>query len=113
MSSLQRALADYLAMRRALGYKLDAAEKLLGQFVDLPRRARRARRSDRGRAGLGDAAGRDRDWQATPALGVARLRRATCTADRPGHEVPPPAICCRRGRVARPLPLQPEPDSPR
>jgi hypothetical protein len=33
MSALRRALADYLTMRRALGYKLDKTERLLGQFV--------------------------------------------------------------------------------
>jgi integrase len=33
MSPLRQALADYLAVRRALGYKLAYAEKLLGQFV--------------------------------------------------------------------------------
>lgn len=33
MSALQQALADYLATRRALGYKLARAEKLLGQFL--------------------------------------------------------------------------------
>jgi integrase/recombinase XerD len=33
MSPLRQALADYLAVRRALGYKLAHAEKLLGQFV--------------------------------------------------------------------------------
>jgi integrase len=33
MSPLRRALADYLAVRRALGYKLALAERLLGQFV--------------------------------------------------------------------------------
>lgn len=34
MSPLHDALADYLAMRRALGYKLERAEKLLAQFLD-------------------------------------------------------------------------------
>lgn len=34
MSSLHEALADYLAMRRALGYKLEREGKLLPQFVD-------------------------------------------------------------------------------
>lgn len=34
MSALRQALADYLAVRRALGYKLVRPEKLLGQFVD-------------------------------------------------------------------------------
>ena len=33
MSPLRNALADYLTLRRALGYKLDKAERLLGQFV--------------------------------------------------------------------------------
>lgn len=33
MSPLRRALADYLAVRRSLGYKLARPEKLLGQFI--------------------------------------------------------------------------------
>jgi integrase len=33
MSPLRQALADYLSMRRALGYKLQRSEKLLGQFL--------------------------------------------------------------------------------
>jgi integrase len=33
MTSLRHALADYLAMRRALGYQLARAEKLLAQFL--------------------------------------------------------------------------------
>ncbi|MGI8311802.1 tyrosine-type recombinase/integrase [Saccharopolyspora hattusasensis] len=33
MSALRQALADYLSVRRALGFALDRAEKLLGQFV--------------------------------------------------------------------------------
>ena len=33
MSPLEQALADYLRIRRALGFKLDRAERLLGQFV--------------------------------------------------------------------------------
>ena len=34
MSRLHRALADYLSVRRAMGYKLERAGKLLAQFVD-------------------------------------------------------------------------------
>jgi integrase/recombinase XerD len=34
MSALRRSLADYLAVRRALGYRLDRQEKLIGQFLD-------------------------------------------------------------------------------
>ena len=33
MTALREALADYLAMRRAMGYRLARAEKLLGQFL--------------------------------------------------------------------------------
>ena len=33
MSPLRRALADYLSLRRTLGYKLDRPEKLLDQFL--------------------------------------------------------------------------------
>jgi integrase len=33
MTSLRQALTDYLSMRRTLGFKLDRAERLLGQFV--------------------------------------------------------------------------------
>jgi hypothetical protein len=33
MTPLRQALGDYLAMRRALGYQLARAEKLLGQFL--------------------------------------------------------------------------------
>lgn len=34
MSRLRESLAEYLAVRRALGYRLERAEKLLGQFLD-------------------------------------------------------------------------------
>lgn len=33
MSALRQALADYLSMRRALGYKMDKTERLLSQFM--------------------------------------------------------------------------------
>lgn len=33
MTPLRQALADYLNMRRSLGYKLERPEKLLGQFI--------------------------------------------------------------------------------
>ena len=34
MSALRVSLAEYLAVRRALGYKLEGTERLLGQFLD-------------------------------------------------------------------------------
>src|SRR5271154_2690991 len=33
MSTLRQVLADYFAVRRALGYKLARSEKMLGQFL--------------------------------------------------------------------------------
>ena len=35
MMPLRHALADYLALRRALGYRLARAEKLLAQLLSL------------------------------------------------------------------------------
>lgn len=37
MNALEAALADYLMMRRALGYRLVRTEKLLEQFTDFLR----------------------------------------------------------------------------
>jgi hypothetical protein len=34
MSGLRESLAEYLAVRRALGYKLERTERLVGQFLD-------------------------------------------------------------------------------
>jgi integrase len=34
MSGLRESLTEYLALRRALGYRLERSEKLLGQFLD-------------------------------------------------------------------------------
>jgi integrase/recombinase XerD len=33
VSPLEQAVADYLSIRRAMGFKLERAERLLGQFV--------------------------------------------------------------------------------
>ncbi len=54
MSHLRHALADYLILRRALGYKMDKAERLLGQFVGFAEGPRRNAYPDRDGAGLGD-----------------------------------------------------------
>ncbi len=56
MSALQQSLADYLAVRRALGYKLVRPGKLLAQFLEFLRRRRCADDHDRARAGVGDTA---------------------------------------------------------
>jgi hypothetical protein len=34
VSTLRQSVAEYLAVRRALGYKLEQTERFLGQFMD-------------------------------------------------------------------------------
>ena len=54
MSPLREVLADYLSVRRALGFKLDRAEKLIGQFMVYLEEQSGRRDHDRARGGLGD-----------------------------------------------------------
>ncbi len=99
MSALQDALSDYLAVRRALGYKLARTEKLLVQFL--------AYLHERGQTkittehalfwaalpGGGDA------WRALR-LGVVRGFAAHLHSIDPAHEVPPSGLLpCPSHRV--------------
>jgi integrase len=88
VSHLRNALADYLTMRRALGYKMDKAERLLGQFVTFA--------EDRGethvRAGTALAwatkpAGADAIWTSRRLAEVRLFARHLRTLD-PRTEVP-------------------------
>ncbi len=88
MSHLRNAPADYLTMRRALGYKMDKAERLLGQFVTFA--------EDRGethvRAGTALAratkpAGADAIWTSRRLAEVRLFARHLRTLD-PRTEVP-------------------------
>ena len=56
MNTLRQSLADYLVLRRELGYKLDRAGRLLAQFVDFCEAVARRDRHRRGHPRLGDAA---------------------------------------------------------
>ena len=72
---LRDGLADYLALRRALGYRLARPEKLLGQFLDHLERAGEARITVA--AALDWArlpAGGELELVGLPALGGARVR---------------------------------------
>jgi hypothetical protein len=60
MSPLSQAVADYLTMRRALGYRMDKTERLLGQFVAF-----------------------------VEGRGETHIRTATALAWRPGPQAPP------------------------
>jgi hypothetical protein len=81
---LRDQLADYLALRRALGYRLARPEKLLGQFLDyLELRGESRINHDRG-AGLGAAARKRRlELVGLPTVGRAWLRHPSARA-RPG-----------------------------
>ena len=99
MNALRQALADYLAVRRVLGYKLVRTEKLLAQFLTYV--------EDRGEdhlttntalawATLPLAA--DRSWASTR-LSVVRRFAAHLRGIDPATEVPPvdllPGRTCR------------------
>jgi integrase len=91
MSSLRPAVGDYLAMRRALGFKLDREEKLLPQFADFV--------AERGEQHLSTEAALA--WATLPAgsaawwssrLRIARGFAAHMHAIDPAHEVPAPDL---------------------
>ncbi|MGH9272208.1 MAG: tyrosine-type recombinase/integrase [Ilumatobacteraceae bacterium] len=100
MSALGSAAADYLAVRRALGYKLDHAETLLGSFVDYL--------DARGITVVTVAAAVEWATGSAPrSNGASRLTTVRCFARYlqaldPVHEVPPTGILPQRHN--RPIP---------
>ena len=109
---LRDALADYLALRRALGYRLDRPEKLLNQFL--------AHLQDAGQVVV--TADNAVDWAQLPRngasnwwgyrLSVVRGFATYLHALDPAHEVPA-ATCCRNGRSEQLHICTPTPTSPR
>jgi integrase len=101
MSELRVLLADYLALRRSLGYKLERAEKLLVDLVG-QLEASGASHITTG-AALSWAvlpAGASSRWRAQR-LGVARCFARYCNAADPEHQVPPAGLVPRgNGRRA-------------
>jgi integrase len=102
MSALRQALADYLAVRRVLGYKLVRAEKLLAQFLTYV--------EDRGEDHLTTDAAvawatlspeADRSW-ASARLSVVRCFAAHLRGIDPATEVPP--VDLLPGRTGRATP---------
>jgi integrase len=103
MSPLRQALVDYLQIRRALGYKLERAEKLLLQYLEYLD----ARRADTvtietavAWASL-PAAGKDGHWWALRLSAVRGFARYLHALD-PSHEVPPPDLLPDRSHRAIP-----------
>lgn len=102
MSSLSQALADYLTMRRALGFKLERTGQLLADFVGY---------ADRVGAGsitvelalswATQPSGADRSWHAARLSAVRGFARYLSTLDS-RTEVPPADVLPGRSRRAVP-----------
>lgn len=102
MSPLRQQLADYLRIRRALGYRLERAEKLLGQYLD------HLERLDEHHVTIENAVA----WATLPAaasgpwwafrMSTVRGFAAYLNALDPAHEVPPADLFPNRSHRAIP-----------
>ncbi len=108
MSTLRSAAADYLQMRRALGYQLESQGQLLFAFVGYLERAQAATVTiELAVAWASEPAGADPVWWAKR-LSVARqFARYLHTID-PACEVPPARLLPYRARRATPYPYTPD-----
>ena len=92
MSPLRQALADYLGLRRALGYKLDNAEKWLGWFVTyLEQHHASTVTIDHALAWAASPADATASWRAMRLSAVRGFAAHLRTTD-PATEVPPPGL---------------------
>lgn len=104
MSSLRDALADYLAVRRAVGYKLDTAERFLSQFIEyLEERGEQRVTIDHAVAWAIRPSGHP-GYHAHRLQTVRRFARYLHATD-PDVEVPPAGVLTGRSRRAGPVPL--------
>ncbi len=102
MIPLRPALADYLAVRRALGYKLQRTEKLLHQFIDYLQAGGTDRVTvDAALAWATLPAEGDVNWWAGRLTVVRGFARYLCTLD-PETEVPPVDVLPARSHRAVP-----------
>jgi len=102
MSPLRNALADYLTMRRALGYKMDKAERLLGQFVTFAEdRGETHVRTETALAWANLPAGAAAIWTSRRLAEVRLFARHLHALDGVS-EVPPDDLLPARGRRATP-----------
>lgn len=102
MSPLRQALADYLTMRRALGYKLDKTERLLGQFVSFAEDRGEAHiRTETALAWATSPSGAEAIWFSRRLAEVRLFARHLHGID-PKTEVPPADLLPARTRRATP-----------
>jgi len=102
MMPLRHALADYLAMRRALGYRLARAEKLLAQFLTyLEALGETHLRTETALAWATRPTGADPSWWASR-LGIVRGFAAHMHTIDPATEIPSADLLRARARRATP-----------
>lgn len=108
MSPLRQALADYLTMRRSLGYKMDKAERLLGQFVAFAEDHGETHvRTEMALTWATKPAGAAAIWTSRRLAEVRLFARHLQTLD-PRTEVPPADLLPARGRRATPYLYTPQ-----
>ena len=108
MTSLRQALADYLAMRRAMGYRLARAEKLLGQFLTYLEERRETRlRTRTALAGATLPPGNPSGWWTSRLAVVRGFATYLHTVD-PITEIPPTDLLRAHARRATPYPYSDE-----
>ena len=103
MTALEQQAADYLRIRRALGFKLERAEKLLAQYLaylDMAGQDHVTVENALAWARL-PAAGTSGSWWAFR-LSVVRCLAMYLNALDPAHEIPPPDMLPHRVRRAVP-----------
>jgi integrase len=101
MSPLRQALAGYLAVRRALGYKLARPEKLLGQFITYLEAAGATTVTTGHALAWATLPGGDASWHALRLSAVRGFAAYLHTID-PSAEVPPADLIPWRPRRATP-----------
>lgn len=108
MSTLRQALADYLTMRRALGYKMDKAERLLGQFTAFAgERGETHIRTETALTWATKPAGAAAIWTSRRLAEVRLFARHLQTLD-PRNEVPPADLLPAQARRATPYLYTPQ-----
>ena len=108
MSALRQALADYLTMRRALGYTLEKTERLLGQFITFVEdRGEKHLTTETALAWATQPAGADVIWTSRRLAEVRLFARHLHTID-PATEVPPVDLLPGRTRRATPYLYAPQ-----
>lgn len=92
MTALSAAVGDYLVVRRALGYKLARAEKLLGQFVAHCETVGAVTVTTEVAVAWAKLPVEGSAWWWSQRLGVVRAFASWQQASDPATEVPPPGV---------------------